>query len=130
MHSPVERSISQLLGDSLSELAKLIQNEVDIIRAELVEKVSHVGSAAKLIGVGAVLMIPALVLILFAASNALIQWGLTPALAYLCTGVAAAVLSGALIWAGARRLSARALAPTATLAELQKDKTAARELMR
>ena len=130
MHSPDERSISQLLGDSISELAKLIQNEVDIIRAELLEKVSHVGGAAKLIGVGAVLMIPALVLILFAASTALIQWGLTPALAYLCTGVAAAVLSGALIWAGARRLSARALAPTATLAELQKDKTAARELMR
>ena len=61
MHSPDERSISQLLGDSLSELAKLIQNEVDIIRAELLEKVSHVGGAAKLIGVGAVLMIPALV---------------------------------------------------------------------
>jgi hypothetical protein len=130
MHSSEERSISQLLGDSLSELAKLIQNEVDVARAELLEKASLVGSAAKLIGAGAVLMMPALVLILFAAAAALTQWGLNPALAYLFTGVAAAILSGALIWAGAERLSPRALAPTATLAELQKDKSAARELMR
>jgi Putative Actinobacterial Holin-X, holin superfamily III len=129
MHSP-ERSISQLLGDSLSELAKLIQNEVDVARAELLEKVSLVAGAAKLIGAGAVLMIPAVVLILFSISAALMQGGFTPALAYLCTGVAAAVVSGLLIWAGAGRLSARALAPTATLAELRKDKTAATELMR
>jgi hypothetical protein len=130
MHPSEERSISQLLGDSLSELAKLIQNEVDVARAELLEKASLVGSAAKLIGAGAVLMMPALVLILFAAAAALTQWGLNPALAYLFTGVAAAILSGALIWAGAERLSPRALAPTVTLAELQKDKSAARELMR
>jgi hypothetical protein len=130
MHSSEERSISQLLGDSLSELAKLIQNEVDVARAELLEKASLVGSAAKLIGAGAVLMMPALVLILFAGAAALAQWGLNPALAYLFTGVAAAILSGALIWAGAERLSPRALAPTVTLAELQKDKSAARELMR
>ena len=108
-----------MLGDFLSELAKLIQNEVDVIRAELLEKVSLVGNAAKLIGAGAMLMIPAVVLILFGVSAALMHWGLTPALAYVCTGGAAAILSGLLIWAGAGRLSARSLAPTATLAEVQ-----------
>jgi uncharacterized membrane protein YgcG len=130
MYPTDERSISQLLGDSLSELAKLIQNEVDVARAEVLEKVALVGNAAKLIGVGAVVMIPALVLILFAIAAALMQWGLAAPLAYLCTGVGAALLSGLLIRAGAGHLSARALKPTATLSELEKDKAAARELMR
>jgi hypothetical protein len=130
MFSPDERSISQLLGDSLSELAKLIQNEVDVARAEVLEKLSLMANAAKLIGMGAILMIPALVLILFAIAGALMQWGLTPSLAYLCTGVGTAVISGILIWVGVGHLSARALRPTATLAELKKDKVAARELMR
>jgi uncharacterized membrane protein YgcG len=130
MHSSDERSISQLLGDSLSELAKLIQNEVDVARAEVLEKVAVVTNAAKLIGIGAVLMIPALVLILFAIAAALMQWGLPPPLAYLFTGIGTAILSGLLMWVGAGHLSARALKPSATLAELEKDKATAKELMR
>jgi hypothetical protein len=130
MYPPDERTISQLLGDSLSELAKLIQNEVDVARAEVLEKVALVANAAKLIGVGAVLMIPALVLILFAIAAALMQWGLPPPLAYLFTGIGTAILSGLLMWTGAGHLSAGALKPTATLGEIEKDKVAARELMR
>ena len=37
---PEERSISQLVGDSLAELAKLVQNEIDLARAELSAKVA------------------------------------------------------------------------------------------
>jgi hypothetical protein len=125
-----ERSISQLFGDSLAELAKLIQNEVDLARAELRDKIDIAGGAAKLIAAGAVLFIPALVLILFAIASALIQVGLSAPLAYLCTGLAAALLAGGLIWAGMSRLSAGALTPSATLDEIRRDQAVARELMR
>jgi len=37
--NPDGRTLSQLFGDSLSQLAKLIQNEIDLARAELREKV-------------------------------------------------------------------------------------------
>jgi Putative Actinobacterial Holin-X, holin superfamily III len=125
-----ERSISQLFGDSLAELAKLIQNEVDLARAELREKIDIAGAAAKLIAAGAVLVIPALVLILFAIATALIQLGLSAPVAYFCTGLVAAILAGGLIWVGMSRLSAGALTPSVTLDEIRRDRVVARELMR
>ena len=37
------RDISTLLGDALSQFAKLFQNEVDLAKAELGEKAQQVG---------------------------------------------------------------------------------------
>jgi Putative Actinobacterial Holin-X, holin superfamily III len=125
-----ERSISRLLGDSLAELAKLIQNEVDLARAEMRDKAALVAGAAKLIAIGSVLMIPALVLILFAAAAALIEFGVSPSLAYGCTGLSAAIIAAAMIWMGLSRFSAGALRPSAILDEMQKDKNLAKELIR
>ena len=39
------QTISTLLGDALSQFAKLFQNEVDLAKAELGEKVQQIGSA-------------------------------------------------------------------------------------
>ena len=39
------RAISTLLGDALSQFAKLFQNEVDLAKAELGEKTQQVGGA-------------------------------------------------------------------------------------
>jgi hypothetical protein len=127
---PEERSISQLVGDSLAELAKLVQNEIDLARAELSAKVAVTGDAAKLIAAGAVLLIPGIVLILFALAAELIQLGLSAPLAYLCSGAGAVIIAGALAWAGMSRLSASALRPSATLDEIRRDKIMATELMR
>ena len=57
-----ERSIAQLFGDSISELTKLVQNEIDLARAEVVQKVSMGTAAAELIAGGAMLLIPGLCL--------------------------------------------------------------------
>lgn len=125
-----ERSISQLFGDALSELTKLVQNEIDLARAELVEKVSVTTSAAKFVAAGAILSIPAVVLILFAVAAELIALGLSQPLAYLCTGLGAAIIAGVLAWVGLSRLSASALKPSATLNEIRRDKAMATELIR
>src|SRR5579862_2968680 len=102
---PGDRSISQLFADSLAELAKLIQNEVALARAELREKLDIVAGSAGLIGGGALLLIPALVLILFAIASWFIQLGLAAPLAYLLCGVAAAIVAASLIGVGMSRLS-------------------------
>jgi hypothetical protein len=127
---PKARSFSQLFGDSLAEMAKLIQNEVDLARAELGEKIETIGAAGKLIVAGGVLLIPALVLILLAISAELIQLGWSAPLAYLCSGVGAAIVAVALVLSGASRVSGNALKPSATLDEIQKDTFLAKELMR
>src|SRR6478752_7012117 len=69
------RSISTLLGDALSQFAKLFQNEVDLAKAELGEKVQKLGGALGLIAGGAILLIPAVVMALFALSATLIESG-------------------------------------------------------
>jgi hypothetical protein len=130
MNSPSNRSIPELFSDAVGQLAKLIGNEFDLARAELSDKANQAGRAAAIIGAGAVFLIPALVMLLFAAAAALMHAGLSDPIAYLITGVGAAVVSAALIATGLNRLSGDALKPTVTLDQVQRDKVAAKEMVR
>lgn len=127
---PEERSISELIGDSLADLSRLVQNEIDLARVELSDKVAAASGAVRLIGAGAVLLIPGVVLILFSIASELIQLGWSAPIAYLCSGGGAVIIAGALAWAGMSRLSASTLKPTLTLNEIRRDTVMATELMR
>jgi hypothetical protein len=129
MNSPSNRSIPELFSDAVGQLAKLIGNEFDLARAELSDKANQAGRAAAIIGAGAVFLIPALVMLLFAAAAALMHAGLSDPIAYLITGIGAAVVSAALIATGLSRLSGDALKPTVTLDQVQRDKVAAKEMV-
>jgi hypothetical protein len=130
MNSPNNRSIPDLFGDALGQLAKLVGNEFDLARAEISEKASQAGRAAALIGAGAIIFIPALVLILFAIAAALIRSGVSDSVAYLITGAGAAAVAAALVGFGLSRLSGDALKPAVTLDQIQRDKLAAKEMVR
>jgi Putative Actinobacterial Holin-X, holin superfamily III len=124
------RVISGLLGDALSQFAKLFQNEVDLAKAELGEKVQQIGGAMGFIAAGAILVIPAVVMALFALSAALIKAGWSQPISYLASAVIAAVLAGVLFAVGINRLGARHLAPRETMRQLEKDKDAVKEMVR
>jgi Putative Actinobacterial Holin-X, holin superfamily III len=130
MSSPSSRSIPDLVSDAFAQLAKLVGNEFDLARAELADKAAQVGRAAALIGAGAVIMMPALVLLLFAVAAGLERAGLSEPVAYLITGVGAAAVSGGLIAIGLNRLSGDALKPSVTLDQVQRDKVAVKEMVR
>jgi putative superfamily III holin-X len=130
MNSQSSRSIPELFSDAVAQLAKLIGNEFELARAELSEKANQAGRAAAMIGAGAVILMPALVLLLFAASAALIRSGLSEPVAYLLTGAGAALVSAVLIATGLSRLSGDALKPSITLDQVQRDKVAAKEMVR
>ena len=130
MNSPSNRTIPELFSDAVGQFAKLIGNEFDLARAELSEKANQLGRAAGLIGAGAVILMPALVLLLFAISAALIRGGFSDPVAYLITGAGAALISGTLIAVGMSRLSGDALKPSMTLEQVQRDKVAAKEMVR
>jgi hypothetical protein len=121
MTSPVERSIPELFGDAMAQLAKLVGNEFALARAEISEKAGQVGRAAAMIGAGAVVLIPALVLL---------RSGLSDPMAYLCAGGGAAIVAGTLIAAGLSRLSGEALRPSIIIQQVEKDKVAAKEMVR
>jgi hypothetical protein len=130
MNSPNSRSIPELFSDAVGQLAKLVSNEFDLARAELSEKASQVGRATAMIGAGAVILMPALVLLLFAISAALIRGGFSEPIAYLLTGAGAALVSVALMATGIKRLSGDALKPSVTLDQVKRDKIAAKEMVR
>jgi hypothetical protein len=130
MNSPNSRSIPELFSDAVGQLAKLVGNEFELARAELSEKASQVGRAAAMIGAGAVVLMPALVLLLFAVSAGLIRGGFSEPVAYLLTGAGAALVSAALIAAGLSRLSGDALKLSVALDQVQRDKIAAKEMVR
>jgi hypothetical protein len=129
MTLPTDRSIPELFGDAVSQLAKLVGNEFALARAELGEKMAQAGRAAAMIGAGAVIMMPGLVLLLFAAAAALIRSGMSEPIAYLIAGGGAAVVSAVLIAVGLQRLSGDALKPSMTLEQVQRDKLAAKEMV-
>ena len=124
------RAISRLLGDALSQFAKLFQNEVDLAKAELGEKAQKIGSALGFIAAGAVLVIPALVMALFAISAALIAAGWSQPISYLISAILAAAIAGVLFGIGLNRLNARKLAPQEMMRQLEKDKDAMKGMVR
>jgi len=130
MSLPSSRSIPDLVSDAFAQLAKLIGNEFELARAELADKISQAGRAAALIGAGAVILMPALVLLLFAVAAALIRSGFSDPVSYLITGVGAALVSVALIATGLNRLSGDALKPSVTLDQVERDKIAVKEMVR
>jgi hypothetical protein len=124
------RAISGLLGDALSQFAKLFQNEVDLAKAELSDKVQQIGAAIGFIAAAGIVLIPALVMALFALSAGLIAAGWSQPISYLASAVVAAVLAGVLFAVGINRLDARNLAPRETMRQLRRDKDTVKEMVR
>jgi zinc transporter ZupT len=130
MASQSDRSISVLLSDAFGQLSKLISNEFELMRAEASDKISQIARAGAMIGAGAVLAIPALVILLMAAAEGLVAAGLSSAVSYLIIGVLAAAIAGALVMIGLKRMTPEALKPHVTIDQLQRDKNAAKEMVR
>ncbi|MBR0975663.1 phage holin family protein [Bradyrhizobium japonicum] len=124
------RAISTLLGDAMSQFGKLFQNEMDLAKAELGDKLQKIGGALGLIVGGAVLVIPAIVMALFALSAALISAGWSPPVSYLTSAVIAAAIAAVLVAIGINRLDARQLAPRETIGQLEKDKDTVKGMVR
>jgi protein-S-isoprenylcysteine O-methyltransferase Ste14 len=124
------RTIARLLGDALSQVAKLLQNEVDLAKAELGEKVQQAGRALGFIAAGGLLVIPGLVMALFALAAALINAGWSQPLSYLTSAIVAFVIAGVLFAIGINRLNPRNLTPQETLRQLEQDKDTVKGIVR
>jgi uncharacterized membrane protein YqjE len=114
------RSIGELLRDLANDSTRLVRDELTLAKTEAQEKVSQVGSAVAMMAIGAVLAIPALVLILQAVvtvlSNFMWDW-----VAMLLVGVVIALVGYLLVRKGQNDLSAGRLAPERTAANLRRD---------
>jgi hypothetical protein len=124
------KSLRELVSSALYQASGLVSNEMALARAEIAEKVGQVGRGAGMIIAGAVILMPALTLILLAIAAGVMGYGMTPGLAYLVTGVGAAVVAGLVIAVGMGRLSGEQLKPETTIDEMRRNGASIREMVR
>lgn len=124
------RSISQLAGDAVEQLAKLVQNEATLAKAELSAKVGEAGKAIGFLLAAALFATPAIVMLLMALAQWMIENGWSSAGAYLIAGLVALAIGGVLAMVGIMKFKSWSPAPTVTVAEIQRDVSVAKELVR
>ena len=124
------RSIADVLRDVIAQFTTLLRKETELARVELSENVSRAALGLGLIVGGAVLLIPALVILLEAAVAALEQNGMRTAAATAIVGGCALALGFILVFIGVSRLRVKSLIPNKTLQQLQRDAAAAKQQMR
>ena len=122
--------IPKLFGDAVEQLGKLVQNEVQLARAELSQKISQAGIGAAYVIGAAVLCIPVLVVLLIALALWLTQLGLSPVVAHLAAAASGAAISIVLALVGMSYLKPENLKPKVTIQQVQRDVTTAKELVR
>ena len=123
-------TIPKLFGDAVEQLGKLVQNEVQLARAELSQKITQVGIGAAYIGGAAILCIPVLVVLLIALALWLTQFGLGPVAAHFAAAGIGAILCGVLAMIGMSYLKPENLKPKVTMREVGRDVATAKELAR
>jgi hypothetical protein len=120
-----DKGVVDLAGEALKDVAVLLQTELELLRAEISEKLTFTALSAALIGAGALLLMATIVLLLQAAIAGLAAWGVSMPVAILIVAAATLLAGAGLVWLGVNRLSLARLTPSRTLDQLQKDSTIA-----
>jgi hypothetical protein len=123
-------AIPRLFGDAVEQLGKLVQNEVQLARAELAQKVTQASIGAAYVVGAAILCIPVLVVLLIALAIGLTQAGLSPVLAHLTAAACGAAVSVILAMVGVSYLKPENLKPKVTMRQVERDVETAKEMAR
>ena len=125
------RPITDIFTDLIDQMMTLLRKEGELARTEVSEKVGQVAGGLALIVIGAVLLIPALVILLDAAVAALVENGLlAQPWSALAVGGAALLIGIILALVGMSRLKAERLVPNRTIHQLQRDLSVAKQQTR
>ncbi len=110
-----------LIGNTFEHLSNLVRGEVDLARAELNESVNRSMTAAGLLVGAIVIALVALNVLAAALTAALAETGLGAGWAALIVGGVLLVVALILATKGKNDLKLQSLAPTRTLANVQRD---------
>ena len=121
------RSLPDIFSDLVAQFTSLLQKEGQLARAELSENIGKAAMGLGFVIGGAVLLIPALVVLLDAAVAAITERGhLAPYWSALIVGGAVLILGLVLLAFGTSRLRPSNMIPTRTMQQLQRDASVAK----
>ena len=109
------QSISRLVGDAFEQLGKLVQNEAELARTEMSEKLAQAGAGAVYLAGAAVI------------ADA---FGLSSGAAHAIAAGAGAAIAAVLATVGLSYLKPENLKPKVTIRQVERDMTAAKEITR
>lgn len=115
------RPIPEIFTDLVGQMTLLVRKEGQLARAEVSEKATRALAGMAMMLLGAMLLIPALVVLLQAAIMGFIANGADPTLAALIVGGAISVIGMVLGLLGWSRVNAGSLVPDRTLGQLKRD---------
>lgn len=128
--SPASPSMIDLFSRLVDQMSMLFRKEIELAKAEMSEKASALGSGLVRAAIGAVLMIPAVVVLLHAIVAWLDEAGLEPRWGYLIVGIVVAIIGAALVQSGLAATRTSNLTPHRMAEQLQRDAAVAREQIR
>jgi uncharacterized membrane protein YqjE len=123
-------NLATLVSEAFSQMAKVLETELVLAKAEIAAEIGKASTTIGLLIGGALFLMPALVLLLFALAAALIANNVSPPAAYLAAGVLGLVIAFALIAIGVARMQAMNFVPKRTVRQLGKDRQALNEVTR
>lgn len=130
MNGQDQRSVLDLFTNVVDNMSLLFRKEVELAKAEMSEKVTQVSNGATSAAVGAVLIIPALVILLWAAVMWLEVAGVPLRWGTLIVGVVVALIGGMMMRGGLAAARGTNLTPTRTTHQLQRDAGLVKEQVR
>jgi hypothetical protein len=124
------RPLTSLFTDTVAELTHLFQTEIRLVRAEINEKVSRAANSGALIGAGAIILLPAIFILLMAIVRWLAVAGLPDQWGFLLVGLVVAGVGIGLLMKGINNLKGSALVPRRTIEQVRADVSMAKEQVR
>jgi uncharacterized membrane protein YqjE len=115
-----DKSLGQLVGDLTSEFSTLVSAHLDLAKAELREDAKQAGRASAMLAAGAVGGLLAIAMLSAALGWALAEI-MAPGWAFLIVGLLWAVVAGALVLAGKKRVAQMDSALDDTMHEIKED---------
>lgn len=116
-----DRSLGELFAELSRETGTLIRKEVELAKTELSSNMAQVGKNAGMAAAGGALAYGGVLMLLAAIAMGLIALGVTPWLAALIVGVAAAGIGYALISSGVAAMRRTPVAPVKSMESLKED---------
>lgn len=120
---PIEepgKSLGQLVGDLTAEFSTLVSTHLELAKAELRQDAKQAGRASVMLAAGAVGALLAIAML-----SAALGWALSetmaPGWAFLIVGLLWAVVAGALVLAGKKRVAQMDRALDDTMHEIKED---------
>ena len=123
------RTIPGIVIDLIGQFTTLLRQESQLARAEISENLNRALTGVVMAVAAAVLLIPALGILLLAGVYGLEAAGFAPYWSALIVGGAAVVVGAVLMLIGINRLKAKNLMPSKTIHQLQEDAALAKRQM-